>query len=82
MPRRMVQPTISDGPGVCCGRYDELLEGYCAAPRQLVVTRSPLTHEPWDRLIVMRCSAGHIFQSWGLEPESEDDTDDSQPWGV
>lgn len=68
MPHRIVNRR-APSPDVLCGRYDPFLEGYCAAPVQLVVTRSPLTGEVWHHLIVTRCTSGHIHSVRGVIPE-------------
>jgi hypothetical protein len=85
MPRKWIE-FRAPSHEVLCQRYDEFLEGYCAAPVQLVVTRSPLSNERWHELIVQRCLAGHIHSVRGVEPEleifAEDDDDGNQAYGV
>ena len=86
MPRKWIEARAPSHE-VRCQRYDDALEGYCAAPLQLVVTRSPLTLERWHELIVTRCLAGHIHSVLGVEPELEifvdDDPDDcNHSYGV
>lgn len=76
-PRKMVEPKITDGPPALCGRWDAELEGYCAAPRFLLVTKSPLSDVHWHELLVTRCRGGHILEVTGIEPDlnvfAEDD---------
>jgi hypothetical protein len=68
MPRKWIEGRAPSHE-VRCQRYDEFLEGYCAAPVQLVVTRSPLSNERWHELVVERCLAGHIARVTGVEPD-------------
>lgn len=38
----------------------------CGAHLQLVVTRNPIGALPYDDLVVIRCTAGHITDSQGV----------------
>ncbi len=57
-------------PAVCMRALDPAGRSQCAEEMQLIVTRSPLGHLPFEELIVMRCAAGHLERGDGVLPES------------
>ena len=76
MPRKWVEER-DPSPDARCGRWDAFLEGYCAAPVQLVFTRNPMTDLPYQELVIQRCTAGHCHRVTPVEVDlnvfAEDD---------
>lgn len=65
MPRKWVEER-DPSPDARCGRWDEFLEGYCAAPMELAFTRSAFEFRPWKAYIIERCLSGHIHHAQGV----------------
>lgn len=86
LPRKWIEER-DPSPDALCGRYDPFLEGYCAAPVKLLISRNAFASRPWAAYVIEECTAGHMHHAQGVPLDlsvfaDEDADDGNTAYGV